>query len=206
MRSSMTVRGIVFSALFAAILVVLSFVQVSLGFSPVPITLETLAVMLAGAILGASYGFFSIFLVVFLTAVGLPLLNGHGGLGLILGPTGGYVWMWPINALLIGYFVNKVKGRGILASFIIFIIVEIFGVFLDYVSGVGWLAISNHMSLSKALVVGCFPFIPGDTAKAILTTLIAVPIRMVYPSAKLVGNSHQQTVLLTKQDIAARES
>lgn len=100
----LSLRGIVFSALMVAILVLFGYISIPIGFSPVPITLQTLAVMLAGGLLGPLYGFLSIALVVVLTALGFPLPHGTGGLAVLLGPTGGYVIMWPFAALLMGLF------------------------------------------------------------------------------------------------------
>ena len=194
MDLKITTRGVVFSALFAALVSVLSWVNISLGFSPVPITLANMGIMLAGAILGAGYGFFSILLVVVLTAIGLPLLHGGGGLAVVVGPSGGYIWMWPIDALLVGWFVTRIKGNGLLAWVKIFLAVEVFGSLLCYVTGVPWLAHVTHMSFSKAMVAGFYPYIPGDTIKAILTALVVLPIRSIYPVSRLVGNTHNVVV------------
>lgn len=173
-----TVRGIVFSALFSALMVAMSYVQIRIGISPVPITLENMAVMLAGAILGARYGFFSIFTVVFLLLLGLPLLHSNGGLGLLLGPTGGFIWMFPVSALLVGWFANRISGRGGWVSYVLlFLVIELFGVLLVYVSGVPWLAHKLHVSFEKALVLGFYPYIWGDTIKALLVTFIAMQVR-----------------------------
>ncbi len=198
MKSKITTRGMVFSALFAALVAVFSWVNIDLGFSPVPITLANMAIMLAGAILGAGYGFFSVFLVVILTAIGLPLLHGGGGLSVIVGPSGGYVWMWPIDALLVGWFVTRVKGNGLLAWIQIFIAVEVFGSLLCYVTGVPWLAHVAHLSMEKALVLGFYPYLPGDTLKAVLTALIVLPIRSIYPASRLVGSGRNAVVNLNE--------
>ncbi|KAA2301254.1 biotin transporter BioY, partial [Clostridioides difficile] len=72
----LSLRGIVFSALMAAILVLFGYISIPIGFSPVPITLQTLAVMLSGGLLGPLYGFLSVTMVVLLTALGFPLLHG----------------------------------------------------------------------------------------------------------------------------------
>lgn len=112
MYKMFSVRGLVFSTLFSALLVVSSFFNIHLGFTPIPLSLQNLVVMLAGSVLGAVYGFFSVALVVVLTALGIPLLHGSGGMSLILGPTGGFIWAYPFAALLIGFFVSRVKGRG----------------------------------------------------------------------------------------------
>ena len=194
MKNVWTVRGIVFSALFAALVSALSWVKIQPGFSPVPITLESLVVMLAGAFLGATYGFFSMSLVVLLLALGLPLLAGSGGLALLLGPTGGYVWMYPIDALLIGWFVTRIRGNGLLAGVKIFLVVEVFGSLLCYVTGVPWLAHFLHIPLQKAMWLGFYPYLPGDLIKALVTTLIVLPIRRVYPATRLVGRGGSSNV------------
>lgn len=201
MRSKITIRGIVFCAVFAALLVVLSFLQINLGFTPVPITLANMGVMLAGAFLGAGYGFFSVFLVVVLTAIGLPLLDGAGGLAVILGPSGGYVWVWPICALCVGFCVSRVKGNGIVAFLLIFVSVEVFGSLLSYVTGVPWLAHSLNISLGKATVLGFYPYLIGDTLKAILVSLFVIPVRRVYPSWQLVGIGGAKVAKLDEESV-----
>ena len=196
MSFHLTVRGIVFSALFAALLVVFGFVNINLGFTPVPITLATLAIMLAGAFLGAWYGFLSVLLVIVLATIGLPFIGGAGGLTVIMGPSAGFVWVWPFSALLIGFFVDKIKGRGVRAYVLTFLVIEVFGSLIMYIAGVPWLAHVVNLSFTKAMWMGCYPYLPGDAMKAIIATLIVVPIRQMYPSARLVGNPHGKVVEL----------
>ncbi|WP_317954337.1 biotin transporter BioY [Paenibacillus chitinolyticus] len=187
-RSSFTVRGITFSAMFAALLVALSFVNIQFGFSQVPFTLANFAIMLAGALLGARYGFFSIALVVGLTALGLPLLHGRGGLDLVLGPTGGFIWAYPFGALFIGLVVPRIKGSGVTAFVLTFVTLFVFGSLLLYVTGVPWMAhVVSNMTLTKALSVGCIPYLPGDAVKAFIGALIVLPVRRMYPVSRLVG-------------------
>ncbi|MFB6367552.1 biotin transporter BioY [Paenibacillus elgii] len=188
----LTLRGIVFSALFAALVVLFGFISIPLGFTPVPITLQTLAVMLAGGLLGARYGFLSMALIVVLTAIGFPLLHGTGGLGVLLGPTGGYVWMWPICALLIGWLLPRIRIRGVWGYAAAFLVIELFGSLLQYVSGVPWLAYVTGMSLSKAMVAGCYPYLLGDAIKAAAATLIIASVRQVFPPERLTGQGIQQ--------------
>ncbi|MBB6024107.1 biotin transport system substrate-specific component [Paenibacillus sp. JGP012] len=190
----LSLRGIVFSALMAAILVIFGYISIPLGFSPVPITLQTLAVMLAGGLLGPLYGFLSIALVVVLTGLGFPLLHGTGGLGVLLGPTGGYVVIWPFSALLIGLLLSKVQVRGFKGYFLAFIIIEIFGSLLNYVTGVPWLAYRFSMSLSDAMIQGFYPYIIGDLIKAVFATIIIAPIRIVYPPQRLTSPMHSNVI------------
>lgn len=190
----LSLRGIVFSSLMAAILVIFGYISIPLGFSPVPITLQTLAVMLAGGLLGPLYGFLSITLVVVLTGLGFPLLHGTGGLGVLLGPTGGYVMMWPFAALLMGLLLSKVQIRGFKGFLFAFIIIELFGSLLIYVTGVPWLAYRFSMSLSDAMIQGFYPYIIGDLVKAIFATIIIAPVRIVYPPSRLTGHIHSNVV------------
>ncbi|MCP1184029.1 biotin transporter BioY [Paenibacillus sp. 1781tsa1] len=190
----LSLRGIVFSALMAAILVLFGYISIPIGFSPVPITLQTLAVMLAGGLLGPLYGFLSVTMVVLLTALGFPLLHGTGGLAVLLGPTGGYVMMWPISALLIGLLLARINIKGITGFILAFIIFELFGSLLVYVSGVPWLAYAYKMDLPEAMIQGFYPYIIGDLIKAVFATIIIAPVRMVFPPQRLTGNMHSTVV------------
>ncbi|MCM3172455.1 MULTISPECIES: biotin transporter BioY [unclassified Paenibacillus] len=190
----LSLRGIVFSALMAAILVLFGYISIPIGFSPVPITLQTLAVMLAGGLLGPRYGFLSIALVVVLTAIGFPLLHGTGGMAVILGPTGGYVWMWPFSAMLIGLFLARIKLNGFVGYFLAFLVLELFGSLLIYASGVPWLAYQYKMSFTEAMIQGFYPYIIGDLIKALFAVIIIAPVRMVFPPQRLTGQTNSSIV------------
>ncbi|WP_340032868.1 biotin transporter BioY [Paenibacillus sp. FSL K6-1122] len=190
----LSLRGIVFSALMAAILVLFGYISIPIGFSPVPITLQTLAVMLAGGLLGPLYGFLSVTMVVLLTALGFPLLHGTGGLAVLLGPTGGYVMMWPFSALLIGLLLARINIKGVTGFILAFVVFELFGSLLVYVSGVPWLAYAYKMDIPEAMIQGFYPYIIGDLIKAVFAAIIIAPVRMVFPPQRLTGNMHS-TVL-----------
>jgi biotin transport system substrate-specific component len=179
------IRGIVFTALFAALFSAFSWVKIPLGFTSVPITLQTLAVMLAGGLLGARYGFWSIMIVVILSGIGLPLISANTGLSLLLGFTGGFIWMFPLAALFIGLvsdslFRNKKTlsrtNFGILLASIF-----VFGVILEYVGGVPWFAHKANLSISAALKGACYPFLFGDTVKAVVAVFLIRTLRPMLP-------------------------
>ncbi|WP_373229509.1 biotin transporter BioY [Cohnella sp.] len=185
-------RGVVFTALFGAMFIAATLIKIPLGFTPVPITLGTFAIMLAGGILGAVYGFWSIFIVVALTATGLPLIGGAGGLAKIFGPTGGYIWMYPIAALLIGLVSDALfsKNRKLskLQQLLLMLAIFVFGSLLLYVTGVPWLAhVSDNVkydTLSGALAAGMYPFLLGDAIKAVAATLVIVSLKPVLPTIR----------------------
>lgn len=168
----LSIRRIVYVAMFAAMFVVMSAVTLPLGFTPVPITLQNLAVMLAGAFLGARGGFLSIGLVIALTALGLPLLHGQGGLSYILGGTGGFLIAFPLCAAAVGWCTEKLLHAGIhrknrvLMTVLVFLIFVGCGSLLSYLIGVPWLAAVYDMPLSRAIAAGFLPFIAGDLVKA----------------------------------------
>ncbi|SEM88396.1 biotin transporter BioY [Paenibacillus sp. OV219] len=182
------IRGIVFTALFAALFIAFGYVSIPLGFTSVPITLQTFAIMLAGGLLGARYGFWSIAIVVLLTAAGLPLLHGSGGLSTIFGFTGGYIWMFPISALLIGLASDRLFARTKSLSrnqiILLFISLVLFSVVLAYIGGVPWLAYKANYSFQKAMVSGCYPFLFGDMVKAIAATFLIRTLRPLMPKLR----------------------
>jgi biotin transport system substrate-specific component len=187
------IRGMVFTALFGALFIAATLIKIPLGFTPVPISMGTFAIMLAGGLLGAAYGFWSIFIVVALTATGLPLIGGAGGLAKIIGPTGGYIWMYPVAALLIGFvsdaLFSKSKKLSKLQQIWLFLAIFAFGSLLLYVTGVPWLAhVSDKYDLSGALTAGMYPFLLGDTIKAVAATLIIISLKPVLPTIRPLRN------------------
>jgi biotin transport system substrate-specific component len=182
--TSRWIRGIVFVALFAALFIVSSYIKSAPG-AAVPFSLQTFAIMLAGGLLGAIYGFWSIFLVVLLTAIGIPLMNGPGGLAQIFGPTGGFIWMFPVSAFLIGWASDRLFARraklDIPRIALLLAAMLIFGVLLVYVSGLPWLAHVTGMDLSGAVKVGMAPFLLADVIKAAAATFIVTAVRPAVP-------------------------
>ncbi|MDF2669245.1 MAG: BioY protein [Paenibacillus sp.] len=191
------VRGITYSALFGALLVAFSFVNIPLGFTPVPISLANFAIMLAGALLGARYGFLSIGTVIVLSALGLPLIHGTGGASLLLGTSGGFVWAYPFAALFIGFFFSRIKGNSWGSFILMFLVLEVFGSLLLYVSGVPWLSHAAQIPFQKALALGCYPFLPGDLAKALVAAFVVRQLRVYYPKGVL--SSRNSSVVTLEQ-------
>ena len=103
-------KGMVFAALFAALTGAVAWFKIPLPFTPVPITLQTLMVLLSGAMLGPVYGALSMIVYLLLGAIGLPVFAGGGsGVAALLGPSGGYLFSYPIAAFVIGYMLQKKK-------------------------------------------------------------------------------------------------
>ena len=104
-------KNVALIALFAAVIAALGLIpKITLGFG-VPITAQTLGVMLCGTVLGARRGTLSVLLFLLLVAIGLPLLSGgRGGLGAFATPSAGFLLGWPIGAFVTGLIVEKWRG------------------------------------------------------------------------------------------------
>lgn len=189
MKFQVNTRAFVFTACFSALLVLSSYLNISLGFTPVPISMQNFVVMLAGAILGPIYGFCSMALVVLLTALGLPIIHGNGGMALLLGPTGGFIWMYPVAAFFIGLVSQRLKGNRQVKLIGMILAMELFGSLLLYVTGVPWLAHVYNFTFQKAMSAGCYPYLPGDAAKAVIGGFIAVTVSQVFPMQRILGHN-----------------
>ncbi|AEV16155.1 MAG: biotin transporter BioY [Thermus sp.] len=150
-------------------------VALPLPFTPVPITLQTLGVLLVGAALGSRLGFLALTAYLLEGAMGLPVFaGGTGGLAKILGPTGGFLLAFPLAAGLVGLLVERLgldrKPLGTLLAMLL-------GNALLYLLGLPWLAawlagVGKFAGTGALLAMGLFPFLPGDLVKAVLAALL----------------------------------
>jgi biotin transport system substrate-specific component len=180
------IRGLVFSALFAALFAVISLVRIPIG--PVPITLETPIVVITGALLGPWFGALTYLIVIGLDVLGLPLIAGHAGVGVFLGPTAGFIWAWPLCAFLTGLFAQRIRPRSRGEFVLLLLVMFILGDLLSYIPGVLWLrhVVVQVRPWGKALAAGAWPFIPGDFIKSIIAAIIVVRVRRVYSQERIV--------------------
>ncbi len=182
----MTNKDIVFIALFAAITAALGILPpIALPFLPagVPITAQSMGPMLAGSILGFRRGGLSQLLFVILVAIGLPLLaGGRGGMGVIMGATGGFVISWIFTAFIIGYGIERIYHikNPVIFSLLAFFTMIIGGLIIVYLMGGIWLAIWNDSGI-LVTILSLSGFMIGDLIKAAAATVIAVIIRRSYP-------------------------
>lgn len=165
-----------FTGVVAALGLVPAFVPP--GFA-VPITAQSLGVMLAGAILGARRGFLAVLLLLVLVAVGLPLLaGGRGGLGVFATPSVGFLIGWPIAAFVIGWLSERGGSTYRLAWGVV---ANLFGgIVVLYAAGIVGIAAVTGVSVQAATVT-TWVFLPGDVVKAILAALVARGVHAAYP-------------------------
>ena len=172
MRQNKT-KKLVMVALFAAIICVSSYISIPLPFSPVPLTLQTFAIMLAGLILLPMEAAASVGVFLLIGIIGVPVFSGgSAGIGVLLGPTGGYLVGFLVGAIVI----SLLKGDEI--SFVrMLMATALGGVVVVYAIGVPWLANATGMGLSKAFTVGAVPFLIGDVIKVFVAVSAAGTLR-----------------------------
>lgn len=168
-RRGFTTRELVLSGMFAAVLAVISQISIPLP-TGVPVTIQVFGIALVGTILGWRLGLMATLVYIFLGAVGLPVFaNFRGGLNCLVGVTGGYIWSWPVMAVLSGIR-PRVKdkraelGLRLLLSFTGLAVVELIG-------GLQWAALSGEMSAGAVFVYSMTAFVPKDiviTAAAVV--------------------------------------
>ncbi len=176
----MKTRDLVVVSLLTAMIVVLALVPpIPVPFVPVPVTLQTLGVMLAGLVLGPSRAGLAVLLYVAMAMVGLPVLpGGRAGLAVLMGPTGGFLLGMIPGAVLTGWVSRRIRfdrempGRQITLNFIACLAG---GVVLVYAFGIPWLATVTGMGLSKA-AMAVFVFVPGDIVKALIAATVAYQV------------------------------
>ena len=169
-------------ALFAALIAVLGLVPKIDLVSGVPITAQSLGVMLCGTVLGARRGALAVLLFVFLVALGLPLLaGGRGGLGVFAGPSVGYIIGFPFAAFVAGWVTEQWRSGVGLPAFAGAILG---GIVVLYAFGIPGMALVLGKSLPEAMLLAA-PFLAGDIIKAGLAGLITSGIAKVRPGVVL---------------------
>jgi len=173
-----TARDLAQIAIFAALIAALGLPgTITVGSTGVPITLQSLGIMLTGGILGARKGFFAVGVFLLLTTAGLPLLaGGRGGVGIWAGPSAGYLVGWLAGVVVIGVLTARILPRyplwqGIVINFV-------GGVLVVYLFGVTWLGIRTGFA---AAITGSFAFLPGDILKSVVAALVVKQVHRSIP-------------------------
>ncbi len=173
-----TVLGVSQMAMFAALVAVLGQPFAIPVVAGAPITLQTLGVMLAGAVLGPWRGAGAMLLLHALTIAGLPLMaQGSGGLGVYAGPTAGFALGWIPGALVVGLIV---QARWPLRTWRTAAGVILGGILVIYACGVPVMAFQMGLSLQQA-ALAALGFLPGDLVKAVLAVIVVQGLAAAYP-------------------------
>ena len=178
-RRILPARDLAQIAIFAALIAALG-LPGPLNIGPVPITLQSLGVMLAGAILGPRKGSLAVLLFLVLTLVGLPLLaGGRGGIGVFtVSPAAGYLYGYLFGAFVTGYLTARLMPK---YSFLPALGATILGgIVAVYLIGIPVMAMNLALPLWTALGLNV-AFLPGDLIKVVVTVLVASQVHRAYP-------------------------
>lgn len=180
-------RWLLLSAIFAAITAVLS--QLTIPLPLIPITAQTLAVGLTATILGSRYGTVALVIYVLLGAIGLPVFTeASGGLQVLVGKTGGYIFGFIVTAYVTGLYLEKTSFtfvNAVIANIIGMIVTLIFGsIQLKFVLDVPW---------DKAFAFGATPFLMVGVIKAVLAALIGIKVRERLVATRLLRTQQSIT-------------
>lgn len=174
-------QALVQMALYAALVAALGLIPPVPFLTGIPITAQTLGVMLAGVMLGPWRGFLSMLLFIGVVALGAPLLaGGRGGLGVFVGPTAGFIIGFPVAALVAGYVAGLLQRQSILIAAGVGAFVG--GILVLYVFGIvgfKWVTGSEWLRSVQVMAV----YVPGDSIKVVLTALVAQAVYKGLPSA-----------------------
>ncbi|HMK45942.1 MAG TPA: biotin transporter BioY [Methanocella sp.] len=166
------VKKLVYASLFSALTAIGAWITIPL---PVPLTLQTMFTLLAGAVLGWYFGALSMIVYVLMGLIGLPVFaGGQSGLGVLIGPIGGYLLGFIAGAAVTGLIVKIKKKPG----YLWLCTAMVAGTIVIYLFGVSQLAFVMHLPADRALVLGVLPFLPGDVLKIMVGAAIARKIEV----------------------------
>ena len=156
-------------AVFVALLAVSAWISIPIG--AVPITLQTLAVALAGLVLGAERGMLATFLYLAMGFCGIPVFAGFkGGAAMLLMPTGGFLFGLPVLSFRVGLG-GKAKGKSVK------LVTALLGLFLCYLFGAFWLQKTSGVEGLEVIFACVLPFIIPDIVKIVAAYVIAEKIQ-----------------------------
>ena len=171
----LTTKEITLSAVFAAIICVMSVITIPVGV--IPITLGLFGIMITAVMLGAKKGLLSVLIFILAGAIGLPVFSGFkGGFQVLAGPTGGYISSYILVALVIGFVSDKVKSHGLTEYIFIFLSCCI-GIAICYAIGTAQFMAVSGSNLQDALAKCVILFIPFDLIKALAATFLGITVK-----------------------------
>ncbi|HWR22085.1 MAG TPA: biotin transporter BioY [Feifaniaceae bacterium] len=179
----LSLRSMLFAAMFAALTAVGAFIKFPIPPYPVPMTLQTAFVYMAGLLLPPSAAFFSQLVYVLIGLIGVPVFANGGGLGYIFDPTFGYLLAFMAAAPLFSLMASRTlykgkKWRFILGGFGVILMVQLIGV--AYMALISSVHLAKPLELSRAIYL-VYIFLPLDLVKLLLVSLLSVQLKKRAP-------------------------
>ena len=166
----MKTKDMTLIAVMAALICVAGPLSIAIG--PIPLSLASFAVYLAGTVLGWKKGALAVLIYLLIGLVGVPVFSGFsGGIQKLAGVTGGYLIGYLPCALITGLGTGEKKPVWLLP------VCMLIGTAVLYIIGTAWFMIQTQNTLAASMGMCVLPFLPGDAVKIIAATLISVPVR-----------------------------
>lgn len=171
-KQKISTRDLCYIGIFTAIIVGLAQISIPMPYG-VPMTMQTFAIPLAGIVLGAKRGTLVAVVYVLLGAMSVPVFAGFsGGLGIVLGPTGGFILSFPIMAFTAG--IGAEKGSRIWLAFWL-----VAGAVINYLCGMIMFSVVMASDMKTAFIACVLPFIPTAIIKIVLSGVLGVKLKSV---------------------------
>jgi len=181
-KMSLQLREWIIASLFAAIIAILAQISIPIAFSPVPLTGQTLAIGLVATILNKKTAVLATTIYILTGAVGMPVYsNGSGGIGVLFGATGGYLFSFVLVTFLISFYLEKTNYNMVQA-----LIINHIAMIVTLLIGTTWLKIFASMSWEAAFISGFTPFLLFGIVKAILSAWLGIKVRERLVASKLI--------------------
>lgn len=171
-RTVFSVRDICYVGLFTAVIAIMAQISIPMPLG-VPMTMQTFAITLAAVVLGSKLSGISCIVYLLIGMVGIPVFsNFSGGIGKLVGPTGGFLISFPIMAFIIGLGVEHRKAfKGA------FVVALVVGTVMNYVIGVLMYCVLTKNGVMAGITACVLPFIPTAVIKAVLASILGFAIR-----------------------------
>ena len=183
-RTLVIEKNIVIIALFTALIAALGLVPKFTLVSGIPITAQSMGIMLCGTVLGSRRGGLAVLLFLLLVVLGLPILaGGRGGLGVFGTPWAGFLFGFPFAAFVAGLIMERWRSDNI--PLVAGAAAVIGGIGALYLIAVPYYMVATGSSLDQALMTAMLPFMPGDFLKAVLTGYITAGLAKARPDSLL---------------------
>ena len=177
----LTLREQLLAAMFAGVIAVSAQIVIPLGF--IPLSLQTFTVGLTATLLGRRTGSWAITLYLLLGFIGLPVFaGGKSGIGVLFGPTGGYLIGYLFLVFFTGLFVEKFPNK-----IPMYFVGGIIGIIVCYAFGTVWFVLQYKVGFLEALTMCVFPYIPMDLVKLVAAVIIGSQVRKILIRQNLIS-------------------
>jgi len=179
-KAKFSVADLVFTALFAALTAVCAVIAVPMPMTAVPVSLLVLGVFLTGGLLEKKKAFFAEMVYLLIGAVGVPVFAGFSsGVGVLFGPTGGYLLASPIMAFVIAWIAQPFRNsrRTVLTGMLA--VGMISALLMCYLLGTAWFCIYKKMTVLQGLGYCIFPFVLPDVIKLVVAVSVTAVLQPV---------------------------